>query len=474
MQITMDRTTRLEEHLGDAETIAYDRLHLSVLGHSGVAIESEKPLIRVGASSDNDLVIPDPSVSRAHVEIQREGKGAYVIRDLSSTNGTHVGAVRVREATICGKTEVRLGRAILVIEPRTVEVVAPASPKDRCGELVGASLPMRKVYGVIERVAPAGLPVLIMGETGTGKELCARAIHEKSARADGPFVTLDCSALPPTLVESALFGHEKGAFTGADRSHAGVFERADGGTLFLDELGELPLDLQPKLLRALERGEIERIRGEQRIRVDVRVVAATNRDLSAMVRDGRFRSDLFYRLAVVTVRLPPLRDRLEDIPSITRNFFETHRAELDKAGARANGVAPEAMARLLGATYPGNVRELINTLRRAAVFAQGHEILAGELEGVEETPAAPPAEPRLDSTPDLKLEPRTTFASLKEAKAILIDRFEREYLVGLLDKHANNISRAAREAGIGRRHLHRLVERYQIHLRTRPKRETAQ
>ncbi len=318
------------------------------------------------------------------------------------------------------------------------------------GELLGDSKPMLDLKGKITRVARATGCVLIRGDSGVGKELVARALHELSLRKQKPFVTLDCGALPPTLIESALFGYERGAFTGADREYAGVFERAHGGTLFLDELGELPLDLQPKLLRAVERGEIERLRGEGAVRVDVRIIAATNRSREEMVAEKRFRSDLYYRLAVVHLALPALRERPGDLPLLVEHF-------LDRFGQARVRFEPDAMALLSRHSFPGNVRELANLVRRLSVLAAGDRISGPDLKShltpaTEEVPAPPHAED-------------WSGLSFKDAKSRLVDHFEREYLEHVLKRHRFNVSSAAREAGIGRRHFHRLLEKYGISTR---------
>jgi DNA-binding NtrC family response regulator len=309
---------------------------------------------------------------------------------------------------------------------------------------------MRAVFGMIERVAPTELPVLVTGETGTGKELVARALHELGLRKQKPFVTLDCGALPPTLIESALFGYERGAFTGADREYAGVFERAHGGTLFLDELGELPLDLQPKLLRAVERGEIERLRGEGAVRVDVRIIAATNRSLEEMVAEKRFRSDLYYRLAVVHLALPALRERPGDLSLLVEHF-------LDRFGQARVRFEPDAMALLSRHSFPGNVRELVNLVRRLSVLSAGDRISAAELQ--------PHLTPAAEGAPAPQPADDWSGLSFKDAKSKLVDHFEREYLEHVLKRHRFNVSGAAREAGIGRRHFHRLLEKYGISTR---------
>lgn len=457
-------TKTREASLGERKAIVYQRCRITITTgpESGTVLESEKSVIRIGSVPDNDLVIKDPAVSRNHLEVHKRD-GEYVIVDNNSTNGTFVGSLRVKEATIRHRGEIQIGDSSLLFEPMNTELVLEPSGAERCDDLVGRSVPMREIYTVIERVAPTELTILVTGETGTGKELVARALHKKSRRKDGPFVCLDCSALPPTLIESALFGHEKGAFTGADQAYAGVFERADGGTLFLDELGELPIELQPKLLRALERGEIQRLRGDKTIRVNVRVIGATNRDLHQMVQEGHFRGDLYYRLAVIRISLPALRERVEDVPLISDEFFRRYGQELEETGARAKRLGPGAMTALENYAFPGNVRELMNILRRASVFAQGEEITVSELP--DELSGGKPQPPKRHPSNSVALPDSSM--PFKDAKAKVLDAFERQYLQDLLTRHKQNISKAAREAGIDRRHLYRLLDKYQIDVKDR-------
>jgi transcriptional regulator with GAF, ATPase, and Fis domain len=327
-------------------------------------------------------------------------------------------------------------------------------------DLIGTSLAIRRLKSSIARIAPSNLPVLITGETGTGKSVTARAIHDLSRRAAKPFVSVECSALPPTLIESALFGHEQGAFTGADRRYIGAFERANGGTIFLDELGELPLEIQPKLLGAIGRGEIVRVGGERPISVDVRVVAATNRDVEAMVDQGLFRRDLYFRVSSVILRLPPLRERPEDVPLIIDEFFERYYEELLANGAKGRRVGSEAMVELLAYNYPGNVRELINILRHAALFAKGDAIAPGDLPEQLACGRAPEGPPDTELRRIVEQESRPV--GLREARDRLLECFERVYLKELMSRHGRRVSAAAREAGIGPRHMRRLLQKYRI------------
>jgi DNA-binding NtrC family response regulator len=428
----------------------------------GARFESEKDLVRVGCAADNDLILHDPLVSRYHLEIKKDRDG-FSIADCGSKNGTLIGQARIKEAKLHGRTELIVGGTRILVEPRDQWIELEPSHDARSGDLVGDSLPMRRIFTLIERVAPTELSVLITGETGTGKELVARAIHAKSKRAEGPFVTLDCGALPPTLTESALFGHEKGAFTGADRPSMGIFERGHGGTLFLDEIGELPLDLQPKLLRAIERREIEKIGGQASIRVDVRILAATHRNLEEMVKTGSFRADLYYRLAVIQARLPALRERRGDIALLAREFFQRHRLDLERSGFHARRLGASALARLEQHSFPGNVRELMNILQHAAFYAVREEVTPDELpENLGEAAAVEPSPAEDDSNAAPNVSVPTEGISFRDARAKYLDAFERQYLIELLERYQHNVARAAREASLDRRQLYRLLEKYGI------------
>jgi DNA-binding NtrC family response regulator len=320
------------------------------------------------------------------------------------------------------------------------------SSADRFGEMVGRSVVMRELFARLAAVAPTDATVLVTGETGTGKELVAEALHEHSARKGGPFVVLDCGAIPANLMESEAFGHERGAFTGATAAHAGAFERADGGTLFLDEIGELPLEMQPKLLRALERKEIRRVGGAKTLQVNIRVVAATNRDLAVEVNKGRFREDLYYRLAVAHLAVPPLRERREDIPLLVEHILGS------LPEGRERGPRPETVELMKRHEWPGNVRELRNVIERAVLFRQplrepsviGLPAPAGAREGAGAAELRVPVDPKVP---------------FKVAKQDMIDEFERRYVRALLEQHGGNISAAARAAGIDRMSIHKMLTR---------------
>ncbi len=334
----------------------------------------DSPLVSIGTLPENNLVLTDPTVSRRHAVVE-ETSGGYVLRDLGSTNGTFLEGVRVREGYLSSGSVLRLGQTEMIFSPLEERVEIPRSSQDRFGDLIGASAPMREIFGILERVSPTDITVLIQGETGTGKELAAHAIHGHSRRASAPFIVFDCGAVAPNLIESELFGHEKGAFTDAVKSRQGAFELADGGTLFLDEIGELALALQPKLLRALDQHEVRRVGAEQPVKVNVRAVAATNRDLEQEVKAGRFREDLFYRLSAVSISLPPLRKRREDIEPIASHLLTGISAE----GKKLTGLSPEAAAALAAYSWPGNVRELKNVLERASALSDGKRIEVRDL-----------------------------------------------------------------------------------------------
>ncbi len=313
----------------------------------------------VGKEPTCDAPVDDPYVSSRHLRIEPQGS-SWAIVDLGSTNGTFISGARVARAELPLGVPVQLGDVEIVLEPREAEEPLRAETFEG---MIARDPSMRQVFDLVERVAPSDAAVTILGDTGTGKELVARALHARSGRRDGPFVPVNCSAIAETLIESELFGHEKGAFSGAERMRKGAFEEADRGTIFLDEIGELPLDLQPKLLRVLELGEVKRVGASRPITVNVRIVAATHRDLRAQVRAGKFREDLFYRLCVVPIGVPPLRQRKGDVRALADAFLQR---------ASPRGVvlrwSPEALARLEDYDWPGNVRQLRNVVQRALLF----------------------------------------------------------------------------------------------------------
>jgi DNA-binding NtrC family response regulator len=394
----------------------------------------------IGTDRDCDLVLSDERVSGKHFAIEPEAS-RFVVRDLESTNGTWYEGSRVAEVTLPAGSTLLAGRTALRIEAEAQALDLPPSQARRFGELVGESLAMREVFAVLERVAGSDATLLVEGETGTGKELVARAVHDASARRRGAFVAVDCGALPEALLESELFGHVRGAFTGAAHARAGMLVRADGGTLFLDELGRITPTLQARLLRVLEERVVRPLGGDSERTIDVRVIAASRDDLDAEVAAGRFRADLLYRLAVVRVALPPLRTRREDIPLLARELLR-RRGFADEAPAGAN------LDRLIAHAWPGNVRELRNVIDRAIALAPGAARFTELAIRVETAPA---------NAIGLSVRSDLPYA---DAKAAVLHDLERRYLADVLARTGGNISAASRESGIDRKHLRTLARKH--------------
>jgi len=333
---------------------------------------------------------------------------------------------------------------------------------DRPGErqslsdFVYASPAMQRFVAMARRVVSSDSALLILGETGVGKERLARAIHSDSPRAEGPFLAVNCGALPESLLESELFGHEEGAFTGATRAHRGYFEMAHRGTIFLDEIGDLPAHVQVKLLRVLEDRQVRRVGGERSVRVDVRVMAATNRDLDAELKAKRFRSDLYFRLAVVTLTVPPLRDRREDIPPLVRHYLDHFRASL---GRPVTGISAEAIAALVAYDWPGNVRELINVLERAVLLSHGTEL---DLADLPSSVTGRAAAGQADAPDRPVFDPAWLDRPLLDARASVLAEFERRYLARLLGSNGGRIAATAEKAGVNPRTLFDLLRRHRL------------
>jgi len=405
---------------------------------AGLRVTSSSGRLVVGTSEKSDLRLTDSTVSRFHAELLVDA-GSICVRDLGSRNGTRVNGVRVREGWVEPGVRLQVGESTALLEADAGTIEAPVSRAERFGSLVGRSVAMRQTFAALERSSASQATVLLLGETGTGKEAAAESLHAAGPRKDGPFIVVDCASLPANLLESELFGHTRGAFTGADRDRDGAMAAADGGTLFFDEIGELPPELQPKLLRALERREVKRVGGTHFRPVDVRIIAATHRDLRAEVNARRFRQDLYYRLAVVEIRLPSLRERLDDLPALVDALAE--RLGTDPEQRKKLIETPGLLAELQGHSWPGNVRELRNYLERGLTLgAWGHH---------------PPAEPQPPGA--VVVDPSIP---LKEARVRWTLALERAYLEALLQRHDSNVSAAARAAQIDRMHLYRLLWRH--------------
>ncbi len=398
-----------------------------------------KPIV-VGSSSQCDLVIEDPTVSRHHAEISVVPGGVQV-RDLSSTNGIRHGSMSISEAVLPTRITLMLGSVALKIEESDRPTINP-SPRQSYGKLCGDSSAMREVFGILDLASRTDASVLLQGESGTGKELAASALHEHSARAEGPFVVIDCSALHENAIDSHLFGHIRGAFTGALEARKGAFLAASGGTVFLDEIGELPLESQAKLLRVLESRTVQPLGSDKRFPIDVRIVAATHRNLNEMVDAKAFRLDLYYRMAVVHILIPPLRQRLADIPSLIRTFYRLR--EVDPGLIEGDN-----LERLCRHSWPGNGRELRNVLERAWV-------LSGNIN-------TPFADLPIDVSRRQAEDGRPSFDAdlpFKEAKSQWVHTFEGRYLSLLMIRHKNNISQAAKASGLSRHHLRSILRKH--------------
>ena len=402
----------------------------------------------VGTSPICDLVLTDERVSRRHLALSVE-ESTLRVEDLQSTNGTFAGEIRITGAYLRGSETITIGKTLLLV------TLVPAEESEKIGRAVsfgrtlGTSPKMQRVYQFARKVAASDIPCTIEGETGTGKEQLAEAIHEASPRAKGPFIVFDCTALPGTLMESALFGHEKGSFTGASATRRGVFEQADGGTLFIDEIGDLDVQLQPKLLRAIQRGETQRVGGTGWIKSNVRILAATRRDLDREVQQGRFRDDLFFRLAVARIELPPLRERGADVELLARAFWAS-------VGPSAGPFPTEFLVRYRGHTWPGNVRELLNTVVRWQALG---EMGLGEsiAEDAPESLAAPPVATKASAGDDLVERLIRDAVPFSKARQLAALDFERRYVKSILESFGGNVTKAAQASGIGRRYFHMLL-----------------
>ena len=446
--VTVDRRTMIQTGLAMSATrgrTAPRSYSVQVLGQTDASTKpialGARPLV-VGAHASCDLVLGDPQVSRRHAELAIVPEGIR-IKDLGSTNGTWWQGTKVGEVVVPSGATVKFGETPVRISAAEAPMLPP-SDRDHFGAMAGKSVAMRELFAVLEMAAPSDATVLIEGESGTGKELAARAIHDASGRAKGPFVVVDCSAIAENLVDSHLFGHVRGAFTGADRERKGAFVEASGGTLVLDELGELPLAAQSKLLRVLEAHTVQPVGADRPIQVDTRVIAATHRDLSRMVAAKEFRFDLFYRLAVVHVALPPLRERLEDLPHLIATFFVGRSTD-------PGPIDGDNLERMRRHAWPGNVRELRNVLERAWALS-GPKATFRDLRLWLDPGAAQPQH----------AEVVDTSLPFKEAKERWNDVFERRYVAMVFADSSNNVTRAAEHAGLSRRHFRELLYKHAI------------
>ena len=402
----------------------------------------------IGTLPGSDLQLSDSSVSRYHLRVA-PGQRGHVLTDLDSTNGTFIGTLRVKELSFRDPVTLRLGDSVVRLAPLPDEEEVPLHASERLGSMVGRSPLMRELFAQVAPVAASEATVLLAGETGTGKELLAEQLHAHSPRKDGPFVVVDCGAIPDSLMESELFGHRKGSFTGAGHDRTGALELANGGTVFLDEVGELSPTSQPRLLRVLERRQVKPVGADRYTSLSVRVIAATNRDLRLAVNEGSFRADLFYRLSVVRMRLPPLRERPEDIELLASTFMDQAWQRMG-SDAAPPPLGAQTVQRLMQHRWPGNVRELRNFMERVAVLARGG---SGQQAELDPAPAGQSPDGGAMVQDDLPY---------KEAKMKWIDHFEVSYITSLLQQNSGNVAAAAREAGVDRTYLFRLMRKYGI------------
>lgn len=419
---------------------------LSVLGgpDSGARCSVDIGGVSLGTGPICQLQLTDPTVSRMHCEVKIVD-GAARVFDLGSTNGVIVNGVQVREAVLTPNSTLHLGETVIRVETSEQAFQLEISPRSRFGSVLGTSKEMRRLFTILEKASATDATVLIQGETGVGKELVARAVHDASDRADGPFVVVDCGAIAENLIESELFGHARGAFSGAVSDRRGLFEEANGGTLFLDEIGELPASLQPRLLRVLESREVRRIGSNSSRKIDVRIVAATNVSLAESINNGSFREDLYYRIAVVEAQLPPLRQRREDIVLLAEHFYKRYAGDDQKL---PDGLASTLKAR----AWPGNVRELRNFIERSVSLGWSAPTPLKS-----KGPAEIPADALAHVVP--------AHLPLKDARALWTEQFELLYVKAVLAKTDGNVTQAAELAGVNRRSLQRLIAN--LNLRTR-------
>ncbi|HMA93830.1 MAG TPA: sigma 54-interacting transcriptional regulator [Polyangiaceae bacterium] len=426
--------------------VKYSKIRVSVVEgpDAGASRELVGDSLRVGSASDNDLVLADATASRHHCSLEPVGGGVR-IRDEGSTNGIFINNMRIYDLVVSSPVQLQLGSTKLSVEPLSEVATREQTSAERFGDLLGRSSRMRELFADLARIAPTDVTLLIEGETGTGKELVADSVHRASKRASGPFIVFDCGAVAPTLVESELFGQVKGAFTEAV-NRPGLFEQADGGTIFLDELGELSKELQPKLLRVLERREVRRLGAQRTTPVDVRVIAATHRNLAAEVQRGNFREDLYFRLSTAHVRVPPLRDRMDDLPLLVEHFL--NRANSPQG---LEQIPPPLWSMFKAHRWPGNVRELWNLVQRFLVTPERvfpAESAPGSAAGPGNL-TQPPALPTAGTLPPLRV-----------ARRDASDNFERAYITTLMQKTGGNKRSASAMADVSRQMLEKLMAKH--------------
>lgn len=450
------QTQRLSEQselLPDFAEIGQVTVRVTEGPDAGTVYDASAERFVIGTHPSADLRLTDPAVSRFHVEIAWRDERP-LIRDLESTNGIVVNGTSIIEAYLDRGATIQVGRTQLVFDIADEALNVPVSRRASFGALVGYSVAMRRLFAVLERVSPSEATILIEGETGTGKELTAESIHRASPRRDAPFIVVDCGALPSGLLESELFGHVRGAFTGAIGSRRGAFRAAQGGTIFLDEIGELPEELQPKLLRVLERREVRPVGQSHHEPVDVRVVAATHRNLQKEVNARRFRADLYYRLAVLRVQLPPLRERLEDLPLLVGHILAALGAGAGRDAALTQH--PGFIEELRRHSWPGNARELRNYLERCLALNECVPLETEASEASEASEAPEGSGPARTSSLDAGIATQP----FKEAREAALRRFESSYLQTALAANQGNVRAAARAAGLDRVYFYRLLHRH--------------
>lgn len=406
------------------------------------SLDDKPARVLLGQGPACELRLSDPEVSRRHAAFESDDR-ALRLTDLGSTNGTFVNGVKVNDAQLFGGEVIRMGATTLRLELVERSRTIALSERDRFGRMLGGSVEMKRLYPLCERLASVNIPVIIEGETGTGKEVLAEAIHETGPRAAGPFMVFDCTQVPGNLVESELFGHERGSFTGAVGTRKGIFEQAEGGTLFIDEIGELELPLQSKLLRAIQRNEIRRVGGDRWISVNARVLAATRRDLDREVQAGRFRDDLFFRLAVGRIELPPLRRRHGDIRVLAEAFWRDHGGK--------DALPYDLLCRWEAYEWPGNVRELQNEVSRRAALGDLAEPSFADQKASSGKP---------DEKQDIIEEVLAMKLELGRARERVVAEFERRYIERIVAEHDGNVSHAAAASGLAHRYFQILRARY--------------